>query len=63
MATAEADNLTYASGDTFILRCDDTTVLSASGPGRNSVRIQSNKQYLDHVAVSAALIFVYSDFD
>ncbi|EMD36050.1 glycoside hydrolase family 16 protein [Gelatoporia subvermispora B] len=51
MATAQADNLTYSSGDTFILRCDDTTVLSSSGPGRNSVRIQSNKQYLDHVSV------------
>ncbi|THH27536.1 hypothetical protein EUX98_g6654 [Antrodiella citrinella] len=50
-ATALAQNLTYASGDTFIIRADDTTVLSASGPGRNSVRLQSNKQYLNHVAV------------
>ncbi|EPQ56434.1 laminarinase [Gloeophyllum trabeum ATCC 11539] len=50
-ATAQADNLTYASGDTFILRADYTTTLSASGPGRNSVRLQSNAQYSTHVAV------------
>ncbi|THH31666.1 hypothetical protein EUX98_g2499 [Antrodiella citrinella] len=49
--TALAQNLTYASGDHFIIRADDTTVLSAGGPGRNSVRLQSNKQYLNHVAV------------
>ena len=49
--TALADNLTYASGDTFIIRADHKTVLSSSGPGRNSVRIQSNKQYYNHVAV------------
>ena len=40
-ATALADNLTYASGDTFVMRTDFTTTLSASGPGRNSVRIKS----------------------
>ena len=50
-ATAQSLNLTYANGDTFILRTDYTTVLSASGPGRNSVRIQSNAQYSTHVAV------------
>ncbi|KZT27803.1 glycoside hydrolase family 16 protein [Neolentinus lepideus HHB14362 ss-1] len=50
-ATAQADNLTYASGNTFILRADDTTTLSSSGPGRNSVRLQSNNQYTTHVAV------------
>lgn len=50
-ATALAQNLTYSSGDTFIIRADHTTTLSASGPGRNSVRIQSNKQYFNHVAV------------
>ena len=48
-ATAASLNLTYASGDTFILRADSTTVLSASGPGRNSVRIQSNKAYTNSV--------------
>ncbi|EJD00853.1 laminarinase [Fomitiporia mediterranea MF3/22] len=50
-ATALADNLTFASSDTFIMRTDDTTVLSASGPGRNSVRIKSNKTYTTHVVV------------
>ncbi|KAG7448708.1 2 beta-glucanase [Guyanagaster necrorhizus] len=44
-ATAASQNLTYASDDTFILRSDFTTVLSATGPGRNSVRLQSNEQY------------------
>ncbi|KAF9817473.1 hypothetical protein IEO21_03430 [Rhodonia placenta] len=50
-ATALADNLTYANGDTLIMRCDDTTVLSADGPGRNSVRIKSNAQYTTHVTI------------
>ncbi|KAG6811164.1 hypothetical protein H0H92_008687 [Tricholoma furcatifolium] len=54
-ATAAADNLTYASGDTFILRADYTTTLSASGPGRNSVRIRSNAAYTTHVAVYVVL--------
>ncbi|KZT57967.1 glycoside hydrolase family 16 protein [Calocera cornea HHB12733] len=44
-ATALADNLTYTSSDTFIMRADYTTTLTASGPGRNSVRIQSNNAY------------------
>ncbi|PBK67425.1 2 beta-glucanase [Armillaria solidipes] len=44
-ATAASQNLTYASDGTFILRADFTTVLDATGPGRNSVRLQSNKQY------------------
>jgi hypothetical protein len=34
-ATALAQNLTYASGNTLIMRADYKTVLSASGPGRN----------------------------
>ncbi|EJF56125.1 endo-beta-glucanase [Dichomitus squalens LYAD-421 SS1] len=50
-ATAVAQNLTYASGDTLILRADDTTVLSASDPGRSSVRLQSNNVYSNHVTV------------
>ncbi|EMD33563.1 glycoside hydrolase family 16 protein [Gelatoporia subvermispora B] len=44
-------NLTYAHGDTFIMRVDDTTTLSASDAGRKSVRIKSNEQYTTHVAV------------
>nr|AHI42991.1 endo 1,3-beta glucanase [Phanerodontia chrysosporium] len=50
-ATAVAKNLTFASGNTLILRADDTTVLSPSGPGRNSVRIRSVKAYTTHVAI------------
>lgn len=49
--TALADNLTYANGNTLILRADDKTVLNPSGPGRNSVRIRSVKTYTTHVAV------------
>ncbi|KAL4250119.1 Glycoside hydrolase family 16 protein [Abortiporus biennis] len=50
-ATAVAKNLTFASGNTLILRADSTTTLSPSGPGRNSVRIKSVKTYTTHVAV------------
>lgn len=49
--TAQMLNLTYATGNTFIMRADDTTVLTPSGPGRNSVRIRSNRQYTQHVVV------------
>ncbi|KAF8839838.1 2 beta-glucan [Paxillus ammoniavirescens] len=50
-ATAQADNLVAVSGDQVTLRADSTTTLSASGPGRNSFRLQSNAQYTTHVAV------------
>ncbi|KIK58774.1 glycoside hydrolase family 16 protein [Collybiopsis luxurians FD-317 M1] len=40
-ATATAQNLTFATDDVFILRADDKTVLTASDPGRNSVRLTS----------------------
>ncbi|KAG1777267.1 glycoside hydrolase family 16 protein [Suillus placidus] len=49
--TAQRLNLTYATSNTFIMRTDDTTVLTPSGPGRNSVRIRSNRQYTQHVVV------------
>ncbi|EJD42810.1 glycoside hydrolase family 16 protein [Auricularia subglabra TFB-10046 SS5] len=51
-ATAQAANLTFASGDTFILRTDSRTTLSASGPGRQSVRLQSKRTYTTHVVVA-----------
>ncbi|KAK0232388.1 2 beta-glucan [Armillaria nabsnona] len=51
VATSQSQNLTYASDDTFILRADDTTVLNADGPGRNSVRLQSNNQYGSNTAM------------
>ncbi|KAE9404647.1 2 beta-glucanase [Gymnopus androsaceus JB14] len=44
-ATAAQDNLTFASSTNFIARADFTTTLNPDGPGRNSVRLQSNKQY------------------
>ena len=50
-ATALAQNLTYANGNTLILRADYKTKLSSGGAGRNSVRIQSVKQYTTHVLV------------
>jgi len=51
LGTAQSKNLSYASGSTFIMRADHTTTLSASGPGRNSIRIQSNKQYTTSTVV------------
>lgn len=56
MATAQADNLTFASSDTFILRTDFKTVLDPNGPGRNSVRIRTNNVYTNHVAVYVSLL-------
>ncbi|KAJ7639603.1 glycoside hydrolase family 16 protein [Mycena polygramma] len=51
-ATAQAQNLTFASADTFVLRADATTVISdSSATGRNSVRIRTNNAYTTHVAV------------
>ncbi|CAE6419931.1 unnamed protein product [Rhizoctonia solani] len=50
-STAISKNLTFASGNTFIMRADSTTTLSPSGPGRNSVRIQSKKQWSTHVEI------------
>ncbi|KDQ51418.1 glycoside hydrolase family 16 protein [Jaapia argillacea MUCL 33604] len=49
--TALADNLTYVSTDTLIMRADYTTVLTASDPGRNSVRIKSVNTYTTHTVV------------
>ncbi|EPQ55426.1 endo-beta-glucanase [Gloeophyllum trabeum ATCC 11539] len=50
-ATALSKNLTFTSADSLIMRADDTTVLTASGSGRDSVRIKSVKTYTTHVAV------------
>ncbi|KAG2018795.1 glycosyl hydrolase family 16, variant 2 [Coprinopsis cinerea AmutBmut pab1-1] len=49
--TSRTLNLTYASSDTFILRGDYKSVLSPTGPGRNSVRIRSKRKFSTHVAV------------
>ncbi|KAG8971350.1 hypothetical protein FRB90_010525, partial [Tulasnella sp. 427] len=50
-AFAVSKNLTFTSSDTLILRADATTVLKASDPGRNSVRIHSKKQYGTSVTI------------
>ncbi|KAH9920472.1 putative beta-glucanase from glycoside hydrolase family GH16 [Fomitopsis serialis] len=50
-STALANNLTFTSDDTFIMRADYTTNLTASGSGRMSNRIKSYAQYRTHVAV------------
>lgn len=62
--TAQAQNLTFASGNTFIMRADFTSTLNPSGPGRNSVRIQSNAQVENGVIayVSPSTNFLGSDF-
>ncbi|THU77007.1 endo-beta-glucanase, partial [Dendrothele bispora CBS 962.96] len=44
-STAQSQNLTYASSDHFVLRADFKNTLDPNGPGRNSVRLQSNQQY------------------
>lgn len=43
--TALEKNLTYVNKDTLIMRADYTTVLDPNGPGRDSIRISSKKQY------------------
>ncbi|KAJ8463021.1 hypothetical protein ONZ45_g17727 [Pleurotus djamor] len=50
-ATAQNLNLSVVNGEDLILRPDHTTVLTPGGPGRNSVRIRSNKVFTTHVAV------------
>ncbi|KAG8929808.1 hypothetical protein FRC03_011401 [Tulasnella sp. 419] len=49
--TALDQNLTYTTKDTFILRADYKSKLDPNGPGRNSVRIISQKQYKTSVTV------------
>ena len=48
---ARSLGLVIVKGSSFILRTDDTTTLSPSGPGRNSFRIISNNIYGTHVAM------------
>lgn len=49
--TAARQNLTYASDDHFVMRADSDTVLRDDDPGRNSVRLLSNKRYTTSVMV------------
>lgn len=50
--TAQKLNLTYFTSDSFILRADSQTVLTKSGPGRNSVRLLSKRQFANGVTVA-----------
>ena len=49
--TALQKNLTFAHHDHFVIRADHTTVLDPRGPGRDSVRLESNNVYGNHVTV------------
>ncbi|KAK2461180.1 hypothetical protein APHAL10511_006707 [Amanita phalloides] len=49
--TAAREKLTYVSGGHFIMRADSTKRLNPNGPGRDSVRLQSRKQYTTSVMV------------
>ncbi|EAU81587.2 hypothetical protein CC1G_02603 [Coprinopsis cinerea okayama7 len=48
--TSRAQNLTYATPDSFILRADSTNVVWG-GRGRNSVRIRSREMFSNHVSI------------
>ncbi|KAB5591504.1 glycosidase C21B10,07 [Ceratobasidium theobromae] len=51
MNTAFERNLTHATRNSLILRSDFTTVLDPNGPGRDSIRLQSKKQWITGVSV------------
>ncbi|KZP18053.1 glycoside hydrolase family 16 protein [Athelia psychrophila] len=50
-SAAQSAGLVSSTSSSFRMGADHTSVLSASGAGRKSVRIQSNAQYNTHVAV------------
>ncbi|KAF5313916.1 hypothetical protein D9619_013047 [Psilocybe cf. subviscida] len=50
-ATSIRRGLTRASFNSFRLGADSRTVLNATGPGRDSVRIISKKAYTNHLAI------------
>jgi hypothetical protein len=51
-ATALQKGLASATTNSFQIRCDATTTLTPSDPGRDSVRVRSRKQYDNHVVVA-----------
>lgn len=53
--TAKADNLTYTSDNTFILRADYKNKVAAGQPGRKSVRLVSTQTFDRHVSMYVAL--------
>jgi len=54
-ATAVANNLTYANGNTFVLRADSTDVVGAGEAGRKSVRLVSLQTFQHHAAMYVVL--------
>ncbi|KAM5535333.1 hypothetical protein V8D89_011018 [Ganoderma adspersum] len=60
-ATALSKNLTFTNSNTLVIRADHTRTLSATGPGRDSVRLMSKKQYTKHVTVSVPLHSIHCD--
>ncbi|WVR03650.1 hypothetical protein IAU60_000645 [Kwoniella sp. DSM 27419] len=52
LATARAEGLSYASGDTFTIRVDTYNVVDASSRGRDSVRMHSKETFGDGLLVT-----------
>lgn len=48
---AQATGLVAVNGGNAIIGVDDTTYLSPTAPGRNSVRLVSNNQYNTHISM------------
>ena len=53
-ATADANNLTYAHDNTFVLRADFTNVVGAGEYGRKSVRLVSSRTFAHHAVMYVA---------
>jgi hypothetical protein len=51
MSTAIERKLTKATKDSFIMRADSRTVLDPEGPGRDSIRAESKKQWTNGITV------------
>ncbi|KAH7100358.1 family 16 hypothetical endo-1,3(4)-beta-glucanase from glycoside hydrolase [Auriculariales sp. MPI-PUGE-AT-0066] len=51
-SAAQSAGLVSTSSDSFIMRVDNTTTLSASAAGRKSIRLQSNKSYTHHALIA-----------
>jgi hypothetical protein len=59
-STAASKNLTFPYADGFLLRSDDQQTLLPDGPGRESVRLTSNKEFTTSVIVYLLLAFQVS---
>lgn len=62
LATAKSKGLVSvsASGNQVTLRADSTTILNATGPGRDSFDLVSVNQYTTHVAMHVLLLALSS---